>query len=92
MLNKAQEEMPSASDIDKAGDIELQENLIEKHRKHRESQPASPGRAHRGFTHARTPGFRCPTQKHSRLAKGGGSKESSVGRAHQERASKARGI
>ena len=25
MLNKAQEEMPSASDVDKAGDIELQE-------------------------------------------------------------------
>ena len=43
--------------------------------KHRESQPASPGRTHRGFTHVRTPRSGQTTQEHKRFAKGGGSKK-----------------
>ena len=45
MLNKTQEELPSASDIAKADDIGLQE-IAKCIKKHRESQPASPGRTH----------------------------------------------
>ena len=45
-LNKAQEELPSASDVDKSSKKRAPRDCGKCIEKHRESQPASPGRTH----------------------------------------------
>ena len=90
MLNRVEEELPSAPDVVKADEIELQE-IIENATKSTEDlitqfegQGTLPMRELLGLDKQ----FRSIKG----FTKGGGSKKGSVGRKHQERASQDQGI
>ena len=79
ILNKVQEELPSASDVGKADDTRVARNCEEYGELNFSDVTDRRGG---NVSHARTSRFRQTTQKHKRFAKGGGGKEGSVGRTH----------
>ena len=71
MLNKVEEEIPSASDVDKVDDIELQEiakSMEDLIFQIKDAQTDTDDRAIR-TSFAKTSRFRCPTQKYQGLSK-----------------------